>query len=236
MASSKTEVGAPSQGQPTSSAANSWRSELSQIPIWYASYGSNMCEKRFSCYIEGGKVDGMINPCPGSKDPTLPSEKLWRHFPCRLFFGRESTITWGPGGVAFILPETSSEDTTRMCLYKISLEQFNDVLLQENGHKDMDNVESAYFDQTHLDAIRTEEFKSTHVTGRWYGNVVYLGEEENIPILTLTCAPQYIEDFKSEEPNTPLRAPGDAYKNTLIQGLVEEARDYIDKSAGKRPL
>lgn len=33
-----------------------WRSVLSKIEVWYASYGSNMWKERFLCYIEGGKV------------------------------------------------------------------------------------------------------------------------------------------------------------------------------------
>ena len=33
-----------------------WRSVLSNIVVWYASYGSNMWKDRFLCYIEGGKV------------------------------------------------------------------------------------------------------------------------------------------------------------------------------------
>lgn len=34
-----------------------WRSELSKVDVWYASFGSNMSESRFQCYIQGGQVD-----------------------------------------------------------------------------------------------------------------------------------------------------------------------------------
>lgn len=37
-------------------ASSSWRSELSNVCIWYASYGSNMWKSRLSCYIAGGQV------------------------------------------------------------------------------------------------------------------------------------------------------------------------------------
>ena len=33
-----------------------WRSALSKVYVWYASFGSNMWKPRFLCYIEGGKV------------------------------------------------------------------------------------------------------------------------------------------------------------------------------------
>lgn len=83
--------------------------------------------------------------------------------------------------------------------------------------------------------------------GSWYGNVVYLGKEQNIPILTMTwvindlvtyhlsilnlawyiyitfisnrCSLSDIERFKSGK--LPLHAPNKAYANTLIKGLVE---------------
>lgn len=37
-------------------AYNPWRSELSKIDVWYASFGSNMWKPRFLCYVEGGQV------------------------------------------------------------------------------------------------------------------------------------------------------------------------------------
>lgn len=37
-------------------ASSSWRSELSNVYVWYASYGSNMWKPRFDCYIAGGQV------------------------------------------------------------------------------------------------------------------------------------------------------------------------------------
>jgi len=36
--------------------SSTWRSELSNVYIWYASYGSNMWKARFNCYLEGGQV------------------------------------------------------------------------------------------------------------------------------------------------------------------------------------
>lgn len=38
----------------TASAA--WRSDLSKVEVWYATYGSNLCRSRFLRYIEGGQV------------------------------------------------------------------------------------------------------------------------------------------------------------------------------------
>lgn len=37
----------------------------------------------------------MKKACVGAMDKTPPKETTWGTFPNRLFFGRESTVTWG---------------------------------------------------------------------------------------------------------------------------------------------
>ncbi|XP_050225527.1 histone deacetylase 5-like [Mercurialis annua] len=217
----------------------SWRSELSKVDIWYATYGSNMWKSRFLCYIQGGQVEGMKKPCSGSMDTRLPKDILWKTFPHRLLFGRESTLTWGPGGVAFLHPERSSDEKTHICLYRITLEQFNDVLLQENVSSY--DMSSPVIDLASLQSVVDQGSISLEIFKKgWYHNVVYLGQEKDIPILTMTCSLPHIASFKSNE--IPLRAPCKEYANTLVRGLVEggqlseeEAMDYI-KEASARPL
>lgn len=62
----------------------------------------------------------MQKPCIGSLDKRKPKEIIWKTFPHRLFFARERTATWGPGGVAFLHPESNSEEKAYMCLYRIT--------------------------------------------------------------------------------------------------------------------
>ncbi|KAF3563848.1 hypothetical protein DY000_02011451 [Brassica cretica] len=180
--------------------STSWRSDLSKVDVWYASFGSNMWKPRFLCYIQGGQVEGMTKPCVGSLDKSPPKG-----------------ITWG--------------------IYPNSLEQFNDVLFQENGL----NVDfaSPIFGLTALQLV--EKNGSTPLEADlapWYGNVVCLGREGDVPILTMTCTLSVIEKFASGE--VPLSPPAKAYANTLIRGLVEggifseeEAEAYIDDAASK---
>lgn len=73
-----------------------------------------------SIFVNDLQVDGMKKPCTGSMDKNLPKEILWKNFPHRLYFGRDSTRTWGPGGVAFLHPDNSVGEKTYMCLYKIT--------------------------------------------------------------------------------------------------------------------
>ncbi|KAL3640533.1 hypothetical protein CASFOL_015501 [Castilleja foliolosa] len=187
----------------------------------------------------GGQTEGMKMPCVGSMDKSKPKEIIWKTFPHRLFFARESTVTWGPGGVTFLHPKSNVEEKTYMCLYKITLEQFNDVLLQENVSSfDMSHP---LFDLTALQTIQTEKSISVEPVQRgWYHNVVYLGKEKDIPILTMTCTLSDVDNFISGK--FPIKPPCKEYSNTLVRGLVEgnqlsekEASTYI-REASTKPL
>lgn len=103
--------------------------------VWYASFGSNILAERFNCYLAGGRVEGMVRDMPGSRDPTPPSHwARWDDVPYRMFFAHSSP-TWGGGGVAFVdvdAPSPANLGTT-FRLYRVTLQQYNDVLAQENG-------------------------------------------------------------------------------------------------------
>ncbi|XP_044477203.1 histone deacetylase 5-like isoform X2 [Mangifera indica] len=215
-----------------------WRSELAKVDVWYASFGSNMWKPRFLCYIQGGQVEGMKKACSGSMDRNPPKETLWKTFPHRLFFGLDSTCTWGPGGVAFLNPESDNQEKTYLCLYRITLEQYNDVLLQENSPTN--EKYSPFLDITALNSIADKKSICLEALKKgWYHNVVYLGKERDIPILTMTCSLSDVEGFKSGK--LPLRAPAVEYANVLIRGLVDggqlsekEAMAYIQEASTKR--
>ncbi|KAI3766930.1 hypothetical protein L2E82_17009 [Cichorium intybus] len=232
---SKLKVSDDAHDRVTCTNSEAWRSELAKVDVWYASFGSNMSESRFRCYIEGGQAEGMRRPCKGAVDKSQPKEVLWKIFPHRLFFGRESTVTWGPGGVAFVNPEANNQDKTFMCLYRITLEQFNDVLLQENVSSDA----SSFFGLNALSSIENKKNISLEtLKNGWYHNVVYLGKEKGIPILTMTCTRDHVEDFKTGK--VPLRPPAKEYADTLVRGLVhgkqlseDEAIAYIQEASTK---
>lgn len=62
----------------------------------------------------------MQRLCVGSMDKSQPKEIMWKTFPHRLFFARDDTATWGPGGVAFLHPESDIQEKTYLRLYKIT--------------------------------------------------------------------------------------------------------------------
>ncbi|KQK15369.1 histone deacetylase 5 isoform X1 [Brachypodium distachyon] len=223
-----------------------WRSALSRVYVWYASFGSNMWKPRFMCYIQGGKVDGMSIACFGSHDTSPPRGAMWKTVPHRLFFGRSSTPCWGAGGVAFLNPETNYNEKSWICMYKITLEQFNDVLFQENRLVKDDNEggkaespDSPLIGLSEIESLSSN--KALHlepIKDSWYSNVLYLGQEDSIPILTMTCPSLDVVRHKAGE--LPLSPPSDTYSATLIRGLVEgkqldanEAASYIDAAAAR---
>ncbi|RZC60981.1 hypothetical protein C5167_022754 [Papaver somniferum] len=218
----------------------SWRSIFSKVDVWYASFGSNMWKPRFLCYIEGGQAEGMQAPCCGSMDKNPPKEIMWKIVPHRFFIGRSKTRTWGAGGVAFLHPESDDNSESYMCLYKITLEQFNDVLVQENRLRPVEAI-NPLFDLSDLESVtKNKSLNSNVLKDGWYSNVVCLGTEGELPILTMTCSILDIELFKSGK--LPLNAPSKEYKDVLVKGLVEgkqlseeEAVAYINDGF-TRPL
>ncbi|KAK9116471.1 hypothetical protein Sjap_015418 [Stephania japonica] len=220
-----------------------WRAVFAKTDIWYACFGSNMWMPRFLCYIQGGQVEGMQKPCPGSIDKRPPEDIIWKIMPHRLFFGRSHTRTWGEGGVAFLHPESSIDDKTYMCLYKITLEQFNDLIVQENvlvqENVQHDSMITPFFDLASLDsAVTKKSIVLEAIKEGWYSNVVHLGTEGALPILTMTCSLSDVESFKSGK--HPLSAPSKEYLNTLVRGLVQgkqlsedEAISYINGACTK---
>ncbi|KAL9691405.1 hypothetical protein QQ045_011827 [Rhodiola kirilowii] len=216
--------------------SNAWRSELSKVEVWYATFGSNMYKPRFLCLM----VEGMKRACCGAVDSNPPKEIKWKTVDHRLFFGHESTATWGPGGVAFLSYESSSKASTHMCLYRITLEQFNDVLIQENCLNPT-TAESHLVSPDDLDYItKNKTIFVERLKRGWYHTVLYLGYDSGIPILTMTCSNSDVESFKVGQ--YPVCPPAKEYSNVLVRGLVEgeqlsdEEATALIQDAASRPL
>lgn len=99
--------------------------------VWYAAYGSNVSADRFRVYITGGQPDGANRAYPGCRDHEPPTGDHPIVLPHMLYFAGEST-TWG-GGVAFIDPERDAEERTLGRIYRVSWQQLEDIVAQENG-------------------------------------------------------------------------------------------------------
>lgn len=94
--------------------------------VWYASYGSNLLEERFLCYIRGGQPAGSTESEPGARDPSLPLRSIQFSMPYPLYFAKERT-KWGKGGVALFV----KSEMSKLTHYRkpISLPLINSLML-----------------------------------------------------------------------------------------------------------
>lgn len=56
------------------------------MDVWYVSYGSNISENRFSCYIEGGIPEGSEKEEKGCENTTPPKKVKSRAPLSSLFY------------------------------------------------------------------------------------------------------------------------------------------------------
>jgi hypothetical protein len=174
--------------------------------VWYASYGSNINPERFLCYIKGGQPEGSSQVEIGCKDTSLPVDESTFTIDRPLYFAKKAA-RWEAHGAAFIGLHEDKENRTYSKKYLITVEQFLDVVKQENNGIDFK-----------IDLHEVQR-KGSKVFQRhsWYGNILFLGEEGGFPIYTFT-APWDINDVEWNKPSH-------AYLKTIIKGL---SKDYID--------
>ncbi|MDC3411916.1 hypothetical protein NC797_02605 [Aquibacillus sp. 3ASR75-11] len=179
--------------------------------VWYSSFGSNLCEDRFLCYIKGGQPAGSTKSEKGARDNTSPVDVQAIELDYPLYFASYSS-RWD-GGVAFI--GTSSSETNKSLgrMYLITKEQFVDVVRQENETDDITiNFESIL------------EKGSIMVRESLYGNVLHVGDQDGIPIFTFT----HKEDMNKRE----FTQPSERYLRMLISGY-KEAYDMTDEEIAR---
>ena len=168
--------------------------------IWYASYGSNLNRDRFMCYIEGGRPHGSTHQNSGARDRTPPTDNGTVTLPYDLYFAGYSN-GWN-GAPAFI--RKSNDKRTYFRMYRISDDQFNDVVLQENG-KPVDGVR---FVPAFEELLAIPEFI---LPGNpLYGKLLHVGDDGGSPILTFSTAL-----------DLPIAPPSAAYIKVIASGLKE---------------
>ena len=175
--------------------------------IWYASYGSNLLEERFLCYILGGQPKGAKSINPGCSDKSLPLKSKKVLINSELYFAKESK-TWSKGGVAFIKTQFDKSQRTYGRMYLISEEQFVEVVKQE-----IDIQEKLVIDFKSI----AERGSMVVKENSWYGNIIFLGMDGEFPVFTFTF------QVNAQKINKP----GPEYLKTIINGL-KEAYDFKD--------
>jgi hypothetical protein len=171
--------------------------------VWYASYGSNINADRFLCYIKGGQPEGSAQVETGCKDPSLPVDDSTFIIDHPLYFAKEAG-RWESQGVAFIGLNKDNGNSTYSKKYLIKVDQFLDVVKQENNGIDFE------IDLNEVKRQGSQVFQRD----AWYGNILYMGEEKGFPIYTFT-APWDINDVEWKKPSH-------AYLKTIIKGLKKD--------------
>lgn len=187
--------------------------------VWYAAYGSNLAAERFAVYLTGGAIpfsttgriqQGARNPAPATADQPFTLERSL------LFTG--SAKQWGGGGSAILDHDHNPITPTLSRVYRITLEQFEDVFAQENG------LDAPIpFDVGDLLAGPID------LSERKYGRIELVGEIESEPVLT----------FLSPQRPAGLNAADTSYLQVMAIGLMETyefsprgAADYLAMRPG----
>ncbi len=176
--------------------------------VWYCSYGSNLLYERFKLYIQGGTAPFIDKNFAGCTNKQLPEDNSGMIIPFELYFSKQSK-PWENKAVAFIDSKKDISKQTWSRIYKITREQFRQVVLQENGLLPGEPLEIDF---------NALEKKGSCLIGsegqfRWYGRLLKVGEKENLPIITFTAK----WDMDDVEPF----APGEKYLTTIIRGIKE---------------
>lgn len=168
---------------------------------WYASYGSNMLEQRFLCYIVGGRHEGNFKIHTSCENKTLPIANKPISIPHDLYFAKTSK-NWNHGGVAFLNPSENKDASTLGRRYLIKKSQLIDIVQQEN---DLKTKPVLNFEQLEKQGQLIFDDKL------WYGMMLCLGWDDNCPIFTFT----HFEMIKEQN------SPDPQYLATLKNGLLE---------------
>lgn len=142
--------------------------------VWYASYGSNLNRERFMAYIEGGTPSGSTTHHDGARDKTPPADDIPIRFNGRLHFAYASA-RWGGGGVGFIDNDHVGHALGRA--YRITGEQFADVIAQENG-RTVGNTKLPF-----AQVLSDGRAKAGYGV---YDTLVHIGDYDGAPVLTFT--------------------------------------------------
>ena len=173
--------------------------------VWYMSYGSNLSEERFLCYIRGWTPPGSSKRNIGCRDTTLPIKDAPIIVDRPLLFALKSS-GWNDGGVCFLGEKIEDNLPTWWRMYLITKEQFIEVVEQENGNSHDIGIDLDTARETGCHIFREKS---------WYGKVLFLWEKDDYPIFTFTHP-----DADSLTPNTPDMS----YIKTIARWIQEAHR------------
>ena len=176
--------------------------------LWYACYGSNLRAERFEIYLTGGslRIDDHTVTEKGCRDKRPPQASEVARIPYRLVFAGQFK-KWENKSAAFLDLSHKEHNLQTICrMYKITQEQFIDVVAQENG-----GILPADF--------RMEDLQKKGYLDLYpdlpYGRLVYADERDGLPVLTFTCPEGWIDAAGG------YTRPCEPYLEVIRSGLCE---------------
>ena len=166
--------------------------------VWYVSYGSNMLNERFMCYIKGGSFEGSRYR-QACSDATPPLAVKTFEIPYDMYFGNTSG-SWQDCGVSFL--DVTKKGHALGVAYLITKDQFRHVCAEENGGRAPEEGYSWYEDIIDLGVMDGFEVKT--ITNRnlrpynepclEYKKILIRGIEENWPNMFIRDIEDYLDD------------------------------------------
>ncbi len=152
--------------------------------IYYVSYGSNMLEERFLCYIKGGFCRYNNRYYYGCQNKCLPIKTKSIIIPYNMFYSKESS-TWDNKPVSFL--DYSKEGSAYAKAYLITEEQFKTVQEQEGAWYDK-KIELKSIDgfKVYTFTSSNEKLEHRHYTSLSdnYKKVLQNGLKQSFPLLS----------------------------------------------------
>jgi HKD family nuclease len=205
--------------------------------VWYAAYGSNICEERFLCYIRGGTPPGAHKDYVGCHDPSLPRDARPIMIPHGLFFAG-SASGWNGKGMAFIRSERDRRSFGRM--YLITFTQFDQLIQQEQGRKNPLGTPIC----PPLSYITSHEFCFTNPANPTapadpkkrlsYGRILNLGSEDGHPVVTFTAVGPDNDIVPAEPAREYLQTIARGIRETFPDVSVQQISQYFSNCDGVR--
>ena len=170
--------------------------------VYYACYGSNLLLERFMCYIRGGRIKGSSKYNIGCRDNTPPIEDKPYIMKRKLYFAGEFK-QWGNGSCTFVGTDEEYIQPTISRMYKITKEQFLDIVYQENS--------IPYSEELIIDWDKLYKEKELVLFPKSpYGRLMLLEFIMGYPVLTFT----WVEPIKCNYPSKE-------YMEVINKGLRE---------------
>ncbi len=195
---------------------------MSSQYVWYAAYGSNLFERRFAYYLDGGNPPGTARVYPGFRDRTPPPRNQPLNLPGCIYFAGESPV-W-TGGVAFYAhrPPSSWPVGAAARGYLLTVEQFRDLMAQEM-HREPGEV--GEFDPAEVARRGMLSLGDGHYETLWH-----VDDLDGYPVLTFSSP----WEPAAVRPNRPSAR----YLSVLAAGLAEShswAPEEIVRYLSERP-